>query len=194
MKREHSIVGIIILIATSILLSAADSPSLIQPGSVDDPVITKSYFDQSIEQRVKDSLGNQSITEDKVRQLISDELAKQTPAQSGGNTSGAPATGTGSTLTIIKLEAGQSLYGGSGTEFIVRTGKTVVFSSDESGIADVTIGKDITAGQAVELNHLLIVPREGRGIKPDPKNNQEIYVMIRGGYLHTNGDGSKVSP
>ncbi|MDQ1911264.1 hypothetical protein RAC89_12490 [Paenibacillus sp. GD4] len=172
-------------------ISIADAPSNNTPGSVEDPVITKSYFDQNISIKVADALNKLSVTEDKVKQILAAELkSAPIPGQvtSEGNIS------TYSSLNIIRLESGQSLYGGSGTEFIVRTGKTVVFSNDESGIADVTVGKDIVAGQAVELNHMLIVPREGRGIKPDVKNNQEIYVMVRGSYLLTNADGSKVSP
>jgi hypothetical protein len=185
-----------ILFTNLLSMSSADTTTA-QPGSVDDPIITKSYFDQNIKQKIADELGKQSMTEEKTRQIIAEEIAKIKPSSTSAPTSQptTPQPVEGSmNLTIIRLEQGQSLYGGSGTEFIVRTGKAVVFSSDDNGIANVTNGKDITAGQAVELNNLLIVPREGRGIKPDPKNTQEIYVMVRGSYLLTNADGSKVSP
>ncbi|WP_461480321.1 hypothetical protein [Paenibacillus sp. PvR053] len=189
------VISATLLWTSTILIASADGKAPgVQPGSVDDPIITKSYFDQNIDQKIADAITGQSVNEEKLKQLIAAEVAKSgTPSTPGvGNNNGQ--TDAGSGLTVIKLEQGQSLYGGAGTEFIVRTGKVVAFSSTADGIADVTAAKDITAGTSVELNHLLIVPREGRGIKPDPKFKQEIYVMVRGSYLLTNADGTKVTP
>ncbi|SEC33821.1 hypothetical protein [Paenibacillus sp. GP183] len=135
------------------------------PGSATDPVITKSYFDQN------------TLTQDQVKQLI---------AQSGGS--------GGSALMVVQLQSGQTLYASSGSEFIVRTGKTVAVSKDEDGIPDVTAGKDIRAGAAIENNHHLIFPRDTRGIKPATNNTAEIFVMVRGNYSLFNADGSKVTP
>ena len=139
-------------------------------GSINDPIITKSYLEQNIKTLVNEEL----------------KLLK-------GNGTGVSQESNSSSLTIIQLQPTQTLYGGSGTEIIVRTGKVTVTSTDDSGIADVTSGKDITAGQAVELNHLLIVPREGRGIKPDQKSKQDIFVMVRGSYSILNADGTKAT-
>ncbi|WP_281883081.1 hypothetical protein [Paenibacillus sp. YYML68] len=161
-----------LVIYTSTDLASANKVDT-QPGTINDPVITKSYFDLQIDSKIAEALG---------KQVKSESPAATQPV----------ATNT-SNLTIVQLAQTQTLVAGSGTEIIVRTGKTVVTSSDESGIANVTTGKDITAGQAVENNHLLIVPREGRGIKPDPKNKQDIYVMVRGSYTVYNADGSKAS-
>jgi len=46
------------------------------------------------------------------------------------------------------------------------------------------------------LNHLLMFPRDGRGIQPDPKNSDktDIYVMMKGNYLLMNSDGTQVAP
>jgi hypothetical protein len=135
------------------------------PGSATDPVITKSYFDQN------------TLTQDQVKQLI---------AQNGGSGS--------TSITVVQLKTGQTLYAGAGSEFIVRTGKTVAVSKDEDGIPDVTSGKDIRAGAAIENNHHLIFPRDTRGIKPATNNAAEIFVMVRGSYSLFNADGTKVSP
>ncbi|CAG7655497.1 hypothetical protein ACFQI7_29550 [Paenibacillus allorhizosphaerae] len=193
-----------ILSISALSFAYADSATTTtQPGSVDDPVITKSYFEQNIQKQVAEELAKQTVNEEKIRQLVAAELARAGASSSGSNGNGSTvttppssssSTGSNSNMTIVKLGAGQILYGGEGTELIVRTGLTSVFSSDENGIPDVTIGKDIAAGAAVETNHLLIVPREGRGIKPAPKNNQEIFVMVRGNYLLVNADGSKATP
>jgi hypothetical protein len=178
---------VVIIVVTLFLLNPivgtlqAEAPA---PGSADDPVITKSYFDKN------------TLTEEKVKQLIS--AAVTTQGNTVGSGTGSIPTGkdTSSTqtssITIVQLKTGQTLYAGEGTEIIVRTGKTVAISNDENGIPDVTSGKDIAAGSTIETNHMLIFPREGRGIKPDPKSNADIYVMVRGGYLILNADGSKV--
>lgn len=185
---------------TSIVVTNADGVSTnTQAGTIDDPVITKSYFEQNIKLKVAEELNKQTITEEKVKQIIASELSsfKPNPVDSGKTTTTPVVDNpsqTGSTnLSVIKLDPGQSIYGGAGTEIIVRTGKVTIVSSDDNGIPDVTSGKDIAAGAVVDLNHLLIVPRDGRGIKSDPKLKQDIYVMIRGSYLITNADGSKVT-
>ncbi|MEF3305150.1 hypothetical protein [Paenibacillus sp. GYB003] len=141
------------------------------------------------EQQVKEWMAAEA---EKIKQ----ELKGQIP--STGNSSSQPpsipSTGAGTaSLEVIKLEAGQILYGGIGAEIIVRTGKAIAVSNDD-GIPDVTSGKDVPVGTAIETNHLLVIPREGRGIKPDPKNKDEIYVMIRGSYILLKEDGTKVSP
>ncbi|TDF93519.1 hypothetical protein [Paenibacillus piri] len=182
--------------STIIIVDADGATNNTQAGTVDDPVITKSYFDQNIQLKVAEELNKQSITEEKVKQLIASELGngKSSPTTP---TDTKPPTVSGvvsNDLTVLKLEPGQTLYGGAGTEIIVRTGKVTVVSSDENGLPDITSGKDIAAGSTVELNHMLIVPREGRGIKSDAKLKQDIYVMVRGTYLQLNADGSKVTP
>ncbi|XOK61297.1 hypothetical protein ACJ7K1_33350 [Paenibacillus elgii] len=196
MKSKITLVTVVLILLFSTIVYADSNNTSTQPGSVDDPIITKSYFEQNIAKQVADEFAKQSVNEEKIKQLIAAELAKQGV---GSGTSPSTGSGTGnnavpnSGLTVVKLQQGQTLYGGAGTEFIVRTGKVVAVSSDDNGIPDVTSGKDIAAGATVELNHLLIVPREGRGVKPEAKNKQEIYVMVRGSYLIINADGTKAA-
>jgi hypothetical protein len=181
---------VLIWLATIVIVNA-DNVTSSQTGTIDDPLITKSYFDQNIAQRIKDELSKQSMTEDKIKQLISSEISKLNPINDPGSSSSNMSMSV--SLTVINLQPGQTLYGGSGTELIVRTGKVTVVSSDENGIPDVTSGKDISTGNTVELNHLLIVPREGRGVKADPKLKQDTYIMVRGNYTIVNPDGSKAT-
>ncbi|GMX60336.1 hypothetical protein Elgi_71040 [Paenibacillus elgii] len=195
MKLKITLVTVVLILLFTTIVYADSNNTSTQPGSVDDPIISKSYFEQNIAKQVADEFAKQSVNEEKIKQLIAAELAKQGV---GSGTSPSAGSGAGnnavpnSGLTVVKLQQGQTLYGGAGTEFIVRTGKVVAVSSDD-GIPDVTSGKDIAAGATVELNHLLIVPREGRGVKPDTKNKQEIYVMVRGSYLIMNADGTKAT-
>ncbi|MDR6553622.1 hypothetical protein [Paenibacillus qinlingensis] len=157
---------------TFVSTSLAEAPT---PGGTD-PLITQSYFEQN------------TLSETKVKEIVAAALAANGQPSAGGSTPTAAAN-----MKVVQLENGQTLYAGAGAEFIVRTGRVLAVSSDENGIPDVTGGKDLAAGTEVALNHLLIFPTEGRGIKSSPKNTSDIFVMVRGSYLILNADGSKVS-
>lgn len=152
---------------------AVDLPVTGSAGSVDDPLVTKSYVDEQI------------------RELLGDQSG-------GGQTgnSGAPGPGSdaiaNSDIVVLQLQQGQTLYGGAGAEFVVRTGQAVVYTTDPNGIADLTAGKDVLNGEPVELNHLLLFPRDGRAIKPDVNNQGDIYVIVRGSHILLDQDGNEV--
>ena len=79
----------------------------------------------------------------------------------------------------VQLTAGQKMIGGAGTEIILRSGIATAIGNSENGIADLTGGADLMTGASVELNHLLLVPRnDGRGITAVT----DIWVMVRGEY------------
>jgi hypothetical protein len=144
----------------ALYIGTTASANTVLPGSVDDPLITKSYLDEQVAK-------------------IKSELLTQL-GQDGGGT-GSPGTPEiTSTLVVEKLETGQSLIAGAGAEFIVRTGHAVgIMSKDGNGIPDVTDGTDIK-GTKVPLNHLLLFPRDdGRGIKVIKGPS---HIMIRGSY------------
>ncbi|MBO8173132.1 MAG: hypothetical protein H0Z33_14730 [Bacillaceae bacterium] len=150
-RWKMTAIGIMIVlgILTSTAL-AADSTG--QPGSADDPIVTKSYVDQ-------------------VKEEILQEVREGSPTQ-----------GTGSALVVEALNPGESIIGFSGTEFIVRTGTvTAIEGSNGDGLPDITSGTNISQGQTVAHNHLLLIPRDdGRGLKVE--GNQTSYIMIRGEY------------
>ncbi|MGO4373045.1 hypothetical protein AB4Z21_20230 [Paenibacillus sp. MCAF20] len=122
------------------------------PGSVEDPVVTKSYVDE--------------------------QLAKINGGGGSGGGSSASAT-----LEVVAVPAGKILLAGAGTEVIVRVGKALAYSVDTNGVADLTDGTELKKGTAVPANHLLIFPREGRGIQPDPAQKNGLTVLVRGSYV-----------
>lgn len=116
------------------------------PGSVDDPVVTKSYVDQQIQ------------------------------AAGGG--------GGASTLKVVELNPGQTLYGFEGTEFIVRTGTVQAVAGNKGdGLTDLTAGVDLKGGVIVGYNHLLLIARsDNRGLRPAAGYKGVSHVMVRGKY------------
>jgi ABC-type uncharacterized transport system ATPase subunit len=94
------------------------------------------------------------------------------------------ASGAASSLKVVELKPGQTLYGFEGTEFIVRTGSVVsVAGVNGDGLTDITAGADLRAGAPVAHNHLLLIARsDSRGLRLAPSYSGIAYVMVRGNY------------
>lgn len=127
------------------------------PGSVDDPVVTKSYVDEQIAN------------------------AKGGGSSSGSGSNSSSGSNTAA-LEVVSLPSGKTLIAGEGAEVIVRSGKAIVYSADLNGIADVTGGVDLNNGESIPTNHLLWFPRAGRGLSVDPSSNLSLTVMVKGSY------------
>jgi hypothetical protein len=156
MKPWKKLVGVSVILG-AIFAGTLTSANTAIPGSVEDPLVTKSYMDEEIA---------------KIKAELKAELGKSTP--------GVPSSSTGAELVVEKLETNQQLIAGAGTEVIVRTGQVLgIVSPAGDGIPDVTEGVDIK-GTKIPHNHLLLFPRnDGRGIKVIKGPS---YVMVRGSY------------
>lgn len=170
MKRVRKIfvpallLGVGLLIGTVFSAYANNGGGLIssdQPGSLEDPLVTKSYVDKVLAEL---GVGGGGTVED------------------------------GKTLTVVELEAGQSLIAFEGTEFILRgNGQAIAFSRTTDGIPDLTAGEDIEAGELLPKNHLLLFPRnDGRGIRHAGEGGTA-YIMVRGAYEHLDADGGLIA-
>jgi hypothetical protein len=169
-KLKYVAVLVIVAVAATFFvtdsLQAGTVADTTQPGSVQDPLVTKGYVDE------------------KVAALVKTEVAK--------------ITGTGTTtpaiapLKVVQVKAGETLLVGAGGEMIVRNGKVTAVSATVNGIPDVTAGKDIAPGAVVGLNHLLIFPVDGRGIKFADVASVVVNTMVRGPYKKLNASGAVV--
>lgn len=124
--------GVVISVAAIVgTVYAADA------GSSSDPLVSKSYVDDKIEQ----------------------VLAKINSSQSGG-------TSSGGSFTPVYVETGKTIIGGEGTEIILRSGNATVVLNGNDTITDATSGQALAEGKALSVNHLTIIPRsDGRGYK-----------------------------
>lgn len=110
--------------------------SALEPGSAQDPLVTRSYVDQEIE-KLRSSIGSGS----------------------GGDV---PAAG----LLVVTVPAGKKITGYEGTEFILRSGKGKVVASAAGGLSDLTDGTNLAANVLVPKDHLVLFPRsDGRGFQ-----------------------------
>jgi len=140
MKLKKSRIFVVIAVSLVILLlgSALAVAAGGAPGSVDDPLVTRSFVESQVNSLVAGSV---------------DEAVKTS-------------VGMYTKWQVMDLAPGQRLEGKAGTELIVRAGKTELVDPVGSGIPDVTTGVNITVGKVLALDHLLIIPRtDGRGIK-----------------------------
>lgn len=160
-----------------------------QPGTADDPVVTKSYVDQQIQQalggKISTGSGNTSSGADSNAGNGSNTSSTGTGSSgsTGGDTTLPPlVSGASDALEIVMVKPGQQLIGATGAEFIVRSGKAVIVSEGTNGVADLTDGVDLTNGQEAPNNHLLSFPKDGRGITVLDGNKYSLTVMVRGGY------------
>ncbi|MDK2883084.1 MAG: hypothetical protein PWP58_1420 [Bacillota bacterium] len=81
-------------------------------------------------------------------------------------------------LKVLELKAGQTLRAEAGAELVLRAGRAVALTGPQGGLADLTAGRDIQAGEPVPANHLILVPRtDGRGIKA----LTPVVLLVRGG-------------
>ncbi|MCT4611919.1 MAG: hypothetical protein N4A47_00960 [Clostridia bacterium] len=157
-----------------------------EPGSIKDPVVTKSYVDSELE-KLKESLGDIKVTEtndksDRDSEETSDskelkemmDLLTEQYAELKSNVN----TSNGK-FVAIDINEGQSLLGKESTEIILRSGKAVALASEAGGLQDITDGIDISQDQDIPKYHLLITPRDDeRGILMKTYG----WVMVRGEY------------
>jgi hypothetical protein len=173
----------------SVYSNTAIGAGTIQPGTADDPVVTKSYVDQQIQQalggKISTGSGNTSSGADSNAGNGSNTGSTGTgnSSNTGGDTTLPPlVSGASDALEIVMVKPGQQLIGATGAEFIVRSGKAVIVSEGTNGVADLTDGVDLTNGQEAPSNHLLSFPKDGRGITVLDGNKYSLTVMVRGGY------------
>lgn len=173
----------------SVYSNTAIGAGTIQPGTADDPVVTKSYVDQQIQQalggKISTGSGNTSSGADSNTGTGSNTGSTGTgnSSNTGGETTLPPlVSGASDALEIVMVKPGQQLIGATGAEFIVRSGKAVIVSEGTNGVADLTDGVDLTNGQEAPNNHLLSFPKDGRGITVLDGNKYSLTVMVRGGY------------
>lgn len=150
MKRF--IVGLLSVIASVVMVMGSVYGA--DAGSEADPLVSKSYVD------------------DKIQQVLA-----QIGSGSGSNSSGT--TTSAATFTPVSVAVGKTIIGGEGSEIILRAGKANVVISGSEGITDATTGQTLYNGHSATLNHLTIIPRaDGRGFKV----TEAAWFLVKGSY------------
>jgi hypothetical protein len=85
-----------------------------------------------------------------------------------------------SKFEVLNIKAGSTIiFTSESTEFILRSGKSTAISSNNGGLANLITGIDLKTGDNVDLNNLILIPRnDGRGVLAVT----DIWIMIKGQY------------
>lgn len=175
-----------------------------QLGSADDPVVTKSYVDQQIQKALGGNLNsgasnsssgssanNNSNTSSGTKNNSSSSSNNSSSSSNTSNSNTGAATGSSSNsastsattkIDIVELRPGKTLIAAAGTQIIVRHGNATVYSVDTNGIVDVTAGTDLGGNQTIANNHLLLFPRDGRGVMVTANQTSNATLMVIGSY------------
>jgi len=185
MKRKTITAGI----AVAVIAAACAAPHVstrlfaanTAPGTADDPLVSRSYVDEKINQVLavisnggSGNGGNGNVSDAAKAEIVA-EVMSQLEYYYASRDGGAAAA----TFTPVLLKAGQTMVGGEGTEIIPRSGRSVAYSAVPDGVSDVTDGVDITNGNALKLNHMLVIARaDGRGVRAV----SDAWVLVKGAY------------
>ena len=158
----------------------------LQPGSAEDPLITRSYLEERLN-NLNLSAGGGSVSgslSEEMLQFIIEEVLKGVGNQTVATTPEAPATiegfdrGSLTQFTPVNVLNNQRLIGAEGTEIIMRGGSGSVFSQSVDGLVNMTTGEELVHSNNVSLNNLLIVPRaDGRGVTV---TSGDAWFIVRG--------------
>lgn len=184
-----------IIAAASVALALGVTVLAASYDSSEDPLISLSYltniFKPEIEQKYEEKIEKLEARLSELENTISDPVIDTYPAEdepvidtTTENSNGAPAAS--STYEVVELTYGDSLYAVTACDIMLRSGKAACIAPDVSqGIADYTGGYEVYNDQAVEKNHMLLIPRgDGRGIKA---LSESVFVMVRGDYTIVEG-------
>ncbi|NLK68902.1 MAG: hypothetical protein GX283_07050 [Clostridiaceae bacterium] len=198
LSRLYLLVLAVAIFSTAILAQAAKDA---QPGSEFDPLVTKSYVDEQI-QKLSSKIGktqpsssgsstNVSTVDEQVidnlrtdvrdlTNLIIDAYTKIQTLEKQNYELIQKLEAIESGFVVVEASKGQQIALGAGSEAIVRSGEATAISGIYGGLADVTEARDLTSGQAITNQHLLISARDdGRGINVV---SDVCFMLIRGSY------------
>lgn len=197
MKKKIIIVfGVVCLVLVGSFIGMKINASNPQPGSIQDPLITKAYLevrlnklrtDLGLQPEIIDNTGSgdgdiSSGTIETLAQYFDEEIAKiklelDSKIEAIQTSGGTEPAG----FVPINVPKGVKIICKEGTEVIVRSGKATAIASPENmGLSNVSTGKDLMTGHTIPLNNLIIIARtDGRGFE---SHSDGTYVMIKGEY------------
>lgn len=175
------ILALLLIISFGFNLMGAFAEGTPEPGSEQDPLITKSYVDKITGQFLAEIAKlNEQITALKAQteaaeakaeaaSVKAEELKVQLQSVSAGTAE----------YVTVGLEPGQQLLPGSGTELILISGKALAVPGKTGSLLDATSAKVVVKNSSVLLNHLLIsLKDDGRALKATVKS----IVYVKGLY------------
>ncbi len=156
------------------------SASTAEPGSVADPLVSKSYIDQLVARLAKQSYVDERLNQMATKSYVESQFAtKQYVNQRFQQTVSRAEVEQKTLFQVVELGKGAMLLGGSGTEIVLRGGQATIVTTPKGGVLDATAGVDLPQGAQVTPNHLLVIPvGDGRGLIAQT----DVILIVKGTY------------
>ncbi len=174
---------LMIVIMGTWIISATLSAGSSSPGTVNDPLVTRSYVDQTVgnlETELTTKI--EALSSAEVPGLPADVDMAALEAYIDEQIANKEAEADKSLFVVVEATKGQKLICGASAELILRAGSaTVIQGANGDGLADLTTGVDLAGGDLVPLQHHLLVSRDdGRGFLITSEGTS--YIMVKGDY------------
>lgn len=166
---------ILLIISFSFNIAGAVAENTAEPGSEQDPLVSKAYVDEKTTQYMDElSKSNAQIADLKAQLEASKTQIEELKTQIQSGSTGSPVN------TVVNLEAGQQLLPGAGTEVILVSGKATAVAGKDGLLLDVTAAKTLAKGASIVLNHMMIASKDdGRGIKVSSKASAIVIGIFK---------------
>ena len=163
------------LVVSALLVSACVTAVAVHAyDGTSDPVISLSYLKQYIQTMVNPQINTLQAKIDAMEAEL--EILRQE------DSSFDPSIASLEQYTVLHVMQGTVVNASAACDIMLRAGEAeaVVPESAQGNLSDYTVGAEIADGQAIPLNHMILIARgDGRGIRI---LSDEAYIMIRGEY------------
>lgn len=151
-------------------------------GSQGDPLVTLSYLNETFLTQILSKVDEKiAARSESLSKQIREQIAgtKRDILIELGSSYGDENGGVAVSFAAVTLSAGQTLYGGTGCEVLLRSGSAVCYSEGKSvpGLVDTTDGTTINHGSQLLANHLYMMTDE-RGVQAQ----EDVVLLVRGEY------------
>ncbi len=166
-----SALALIFMLIGFLLGQVAGADAGVIPGSENDPLVTASWVEAKLNEFY------QSLKEQKDLQIPEKHIKQE--GDDGQPSSGQPVVIPAPTYEVITVAKGQKMLTGSGTEFVLRSGRARAVEGPGGGLSDLTAGRALPVNEIIGRDHLILSPREdGRGLIAET----DTILLVRGGY------------
>lgn len=198
-KRVKVLSGLLLMaVMVTWLLGTQMRADTATPGTVNDPIVTKSYVDKKVgelQKTLTEMMGKLGSTTDGTAQPTTQAPETTTPTEGGVSLSEVVTlidakiaaidnngAGQASLFQVVEATNGQRLICGASAEVILRAGSAQVIAGiNGDGLADLTAGEDLAGDAKVPKQHHLLVSRDdGRGLLITSEDTS--YILVKGAY------------
>lgn len=145
-------------------------------GTANDPLISKSYFDEIVK-GLQTKINALELKVDNMQNVNVIDNGNSNNSNNNSNSSNIDMSEF--RYAPVKATRGQSILGGEGCEIILRAGECVA-KSTENGVVNATTGAELYNGTNILANNVIIVPRnDGRGVTV---TSDEAWFIVKGTY------------